>query len=103
MTLGKFSLLVRTASEPLPVDLVDVLFLVPCFDDGPVEPVEEFLQGLSRSVYKHRKRLVFIGGGRTAVYRADPPDCDLATGFHQGVDVFNRVGLFPPFMPLELN
>jgi hypothetical protein len=90
-----WTLVSQTVSEPLSVDLVDILVLVPCFDDCPVEAVKEFLQGLPRSAYKHRERLICIGGGRTTAYRADPPDCDLATGFYQGVDILEARGPVP--------
>src|SRR5213592_1751120 len=79
----------------LPVDLVDVLLLVPCFSDCPVEALEELLQGLPGSSYKHRQRLVSIGGGRSAAYRTDPPDRDIAAAFHQRVDVVEARRLLP--------
>lgn len=74
------------------VDLVDVLLLVPCFNDCPVETVKKFLQRFPWSACKHREGLVFIGGSRTATYGADLPDRDLAAGFHKGIDILEARG-----------
>jgi hypothetical protein len=79
-----------TVLEPLSVDLVDILPLVPCFDDCSVEAVKKFLQGLLRLACKHRERAAVTPQrtGPILPIVTSPPDFTRASIF------LKRVGLF---------